>query len=312
VPQRIVVSFRGELKENVADSAYLHRALAMKERAEALGATLCAWSAQTFAFDFGPDEFEEAISLAAQACEGELAEERFSAGLSQGEMRTVGEGSSLAMLSWGIPLVTAVALARDARAGQVLLDPALFPLRTSDLTSLGWCIVGERGRSVLVRCIDESTVDHEVGTAPHDLAELAKQALLQGDIMALDQFIIQLRGMGHHEDWVERMSGLAALKSGATADALRRLGAAVDSVREPAQRARARLAYGVALAHAGEGEGAILETLEALARAREASDVQGEHACALFLARLSAAAGHHDAASTWNEIAARRAGPASG
>ena len=40
-------------------------------------------------------------------------------------------------------------------------------------------------------------------------------------------------------------------------------------------------------------------------RAREALDPHGEHACSLFLARLSAAAGHPNAASVWAMIAAK-------
>jgi hypothetical protein len=141
---------------------------------------------------------------------------------------------------------------------------------------------------------------------PDPATELAKRALLQGDVDALERLIAELRKSGEHADLVERMSGFVALRRGATADALRRLRGAAEAVTEPAQRARARLAYGVALASAGRTDSALLEALEALARAREAVDPYGEHACALFLARLSAAAGHPDAASVWAMIAARK------
>src|SRR6185295_16724646 len=104
-----------------------------------------------------------------------------------------------------------------------------------------------------------------------------------------------------------RMTGFVALRRGATTDALRRLRSAAEAVKEPAQRARARLAYGVALASAGRMEGALLEALAALARAREAVDVHGEHACARFLARLSSATGHADAAAVWAHVAAKTA-----
>src|SRR5262249_2651178 len=137
------------------------------------------------------------------------------------------------------------------------------------------------------------------------IAETAKRALLQGDVAALERLIAELRETGEHAQLVERMSGFVALRRGATADALRRLRAASEAVKQPAQRARARLAYGVALASAGRTDSALLEALEALARAREAGDPHGEHACALFLARLSAAAGHPDAASVWAMIAAK-------
>src|SRR5689334_22954021 len=119
MPERLVVSFRGAASlKGDASSTYLERALALKKRAEALGATLCAWSAQTFSFDFAPEDLEEAVDLAAAAAqdgEGTPPEERFAAGLAQGSMDAVGEGGSLAVLSWGRPLVLAVSLARIAR-----------------------------------------------------------------------------------------------------------------------------------------------------------------------------------------------------
>src|SRR5713101_1158013 len=128
MPERIIVSFRG-IVPVVASSGpnYLERALALKKRAEALGATLCAWSASTFSFDLGPDELDEAVSLAVLAAEEDAVptDERFCVGLAQGLMSHVGEGGSLAVLSWGRPLIAAVALARIARPGEVLVDPDL-------------------------------------------------------------------------------------------------------------------------------------------------------------------------------------------
>ena len=66
---------------------------------------------------------------------------------------------------------------------------------------------------------------------------------------------------------------------------------------------RALLAYGVALAASGRTDAALLAALGALARAREVADRQGEHVCARFLARLSAAAGYERAARTWATVA---------
>ncbi len=403
MPQRIVVSFRGP---NVVDLAsgkkYLERALTLKKRAEALGATLCAWSASTFSFDFEPDDLEEATSLALSAQEGVPADERFGIGIAQGEMSTVGEGGSLAALSWGLPLVAAVALARDARAGEALLDPELLAEHFANLAELGYEVSLDRDRRVLAprhpTLLPEATLPppsrrpltntlpppssrsagdwpslrppplsgatpssaalrpplmpaisaprssapplpfstsitapppragsseppppsgrptvRPAGEAPHvegevsdQLAELAKRALLQGDMSALEGLIAQLKVRGEHGDLVERMTGLAALRRGATAEALRRLREAAEAKKDPSQQARARLAYGVALATAGRNESALLEVLQALSRARAASDVQGERACALFLARLSTVAGHADAASAWTTVAARR------
>ncbi|WP_437279501.1 hypothetical protein WME90_02795 [Sorangium sp. So ce375] len=141
------------------------------------------------------------------------------------------------------------------------------------------------------------------------LAELAKQALVQGDLRTLERLVGELRRTGEHLDLAERMTGLISLGRGAKEEALRRFRIAAEAEASPSQRARALLAYGVALAAAGRTEGALLEALSALARAREAEDHHGEQACAQFLAQLAAATGHEEAARTWAQVA-RLAGAA--
>ncbi len=316
MPERIVISFRGALAlDAVGGAAYLERALSTKKRAEAHGATLCAWSAWTFAFAFDPDELEEALTLATIAFE----DRTLGVGAAVGEMSAVGERGSLAGLAWGLPLVTSSALSRAAGGGEVLLAEDLFQARAAEIEALGFRGEGDRikrlvratptgydGRSSLPFPLAPEPERQPVSLRqPDPVTEMAKRALLQGDVEALERLIAELRESGEHGDLVERMSGFVALRRGATADALRRLRMATEAVKEPAQRARALLAYGVALASAGRTESALLEALEALARAREAEDGHGEHACALFLARLSAAAGHPDAASAWALVAAR-------
>ena len=355
MPQRLLVSFRGAVPADPDSGArYLDRALALKKRAEAHGGTLCAWSALTFSFDFSPDDLEEAIQLARIATEGvaepsggplgiasKSAGQGFGAGIAEGEMSAVGEGGSLAALSWGMPLVRAVVLSSSARAGEVLVDVELFARREREIEALGFHCVGESAKRLVpgpapavaepvsTRLLEplpstrtpsmpppsfSTEVPRFTGSRPpppgsvrppDPLADMAKRALLQGDVPALERLTAQLRETGEHGDLVERMSGLVALRRGATADALRRLRNAAEAVAEPAQKARARLAYAVALASAGRSENALLEALEAMARAREAFDLLGEHACALFLARLSAATGHQDAASVWAMVAAQ-------
>ncbi len=326
MPLRIVIGFRGALALDQAGGArYLERALSTKKRAEAHGATLCAWSAWSFAFAFDPDELEEALTLASLAFEegatppgGGPSWSALGVGIAEGEMSAVGERGSLAGLAWGLPLVTASALSRAAVTGEVLIDVDLFTRRAAEIEALGFRGEGERIKRLVRATADPSARFSEpLGFAveverqpvslrqPDPVTELAKRALLQGDVGALERLIAELQESGEHVDLVERMSGFVALRRGATADALRRLRAATEAVKEPGQRARARLAYGVALASAGRTDSALLEALEALARAREAGDPHGEHACSLFLARLSAAAGHADAASVWAMIAAK-------
>jgi hypothetical protein len=136
------------------------------------------------------------------------------------------------------------------------------------------------------------------------LAEEARRALVRRDVGALEQLITRMRATGENDELVERMAAMVALGRGAKAEALSRLRQAADADElQPAHRPRARLAYGVGLAAAGRPEAALLEALTALARARELGDRHGEHACARFLARLSAAAGHPAAAATWARVA---------
>jgi hypothetical protein len=142
-------------------------------------------------------------------------------------------------------------------------------------------------------------------TVAHRLADQAKEALVQGDIGTLEKLVAQLRVTGEFNELCERMSGFIALGRGAKSDALRRLREATEGELTPPQKARALLAYAVALAAAGRPDGALLETLDALARAREAEDKQGETACARFLARLSSVTGNSTAAAEWAAVAKR-------
>jgi hypothetical protein len=99
-----------------------------------------------------------------------------------------------------------------------------------------------------------------------------------------------------------------ALCKGATFDALARLreGVTVSADSGAAVRSRASLAYGIALAASGRPIEALLSTLDALARAREANEALGERACARFLRRLSLAAGHPGAALKWQTLAEQK------
>jgi hypothetical protein len=381
MPQRLVVSFRGVVRpEPGGGQSYLQRAIALKKRAEALGATLCAWSAQTFSFDFDPSELEEAVVLAMHAFEGPVVEARLGAGIAEGEMRAIGDAGSLAVLSWGPPLVAAVALSRQAEPGEVRIEPELLVRREAELAELAMVRIDHQGQRLVPRDDTAATLalaaptsaalptlrnppplpafppmaeqppapdgdeaapetirglppemadliadaplagslhDNEPSSPeiresrPEPVAPLVKWALLQGDIEALERRIAELRETGERNDLVERMSSLVALCRGDAGEALRRLRDAAESVREPAQQARAHLCYGIALATVDRTDGALLEALEALARARATDDIQGERACALLLARLSDAAGHPDAASAWTLIADRCAQPAS-
>ena len=120
-PSAIVVSFRGSMAarcRGAARATWSGRSRT-KKRAEAHGATLCAWSALTFSFGFETDELEEAMRLASLAS---TEPSGFGVGVAEGELSAVGERGSLAGLAWGLPLVTAAALSRAARRREVLID----------------------------------------------------------------------------------------------------------------------------------------------------------------------------------------------
>jgi hypothetical protein len=171
-------------------------------------------------------------------------------------------------------------------------DGAEEELSASDLLLLDEDSHGEPADSNLL------TSQSPILSAQH-LHEAAREALLAGDLTTLEAVLAELRAGGQRPQMVERLTALAALGGAGRNDALRRLAAAAGVVRPAAERARAQLAYAVGLASAGHTNESLLEGLGALASARRATDALGEQACQRFLARLSAATGHPNAAMSW-------------
>ncbi len=117
---------------------YLTRARALTQRAEALGATLAAWSALTLAFAFDVDGLEEAIDLAIALSTGTAdAASAWASGIAQGELEALAETGARADLAWGIPLVQALALSRMAKVGEVLLHTSLTAAGDGTLNTVG-------------------------------------------------------------------------------------------------------------------------------------------------------------------------------
>ncbi len=147
---------------------------------------------------------------------------------------------------------------------------------------------------------------------PAVLARSARKALLQGDLDSVERLLARLRVFPAYHELVERLSTFAELAGGSRAAALHRLQGAERASRShtpPRARAKALLAYAVGQAAAGQPEAALVQALSALARAREASDQRGEHACARFLEKLTRAAGHHEHALAWAAVARRTEAP---
>lgn len=129
------------------------------------------------------------------------------------------------------------------------------------------------------------------------LGELAKDALLSADNAALERWVDGLRAAGESPMFTERLRALSRLGRGDIGDALRvlrRTRSALDP-RDHKLRCQTSLALGVALSVAGRPQEALLESMDALARARHVGDERGAQACLAFLAKLYTSVGRPEA-----------------
>jgi hypothetical protein len=121
------------------------------------------------------------------------------------------------------------------------------------------------------------------------MIDLATSALLEGDVEGIERFTEGLRAAGEHDRYANRMEAIGHLARGQVGEALRSLRALREAPEEPASmraRAQSALALGVGLAAANRPDEALLEALDALARAREGRDARAAGACLAFLAKL--------------------------
>ena len=130
-------------------------------------------------------------------------------------------------------------------------------------------------------------------------------------VFRLESWIEALRANGEHDGAASRLEAIALLAKGETGAALAALrdGVAQAAQLAPALQSRAHLAYGIGLAVAGQQSEALFAALEALACARASGEPRGERACARFLTRLAAGAGHPRAADAWQKVAGERTIP---
>jgi len=141
------------------------------------------------------------------------------------------------------------------------------------------------------------------GVEPEEFAdrmvEMTRQALIAGNAKNLQQLSGGLRATGEHDALADRMRAMARLSRGQIGEALRSLRQTrmlVDA-EPPTVRCQASLALAFALALAGRPDDALLEGLDALARAREGGDRKAQGACLAFLAKLFARVGYEQGAS---------------
>jgi hypothetical protein len=314
----IVVAFRmppGGLRAG-PDGTYLERARALCSRAEALGARLIAWSAATLAVAWDPDSIEEAISLAVGARDGAAQSGgAWACGVAEGTLEAfdAGGGGRVA-LSWGEALTLAVALARAAHSGEVLVDGDVRAIRAGQLAVDGirsGTDAGQRTRGWRLnldrpwRDVDADRragmFDDEVSTS--DILRIVDAAAEEPgeDVEASADTLRPPPPPG--PAFGARIRD--AVESGAIAGAVELLPdlrrAASPSGGPAGGRARFELA--VALCLAGRRDDALLEALDALARARETGDAALGPVCLALVAKLYTQAGWPDAARRLAELA---------
>ena len=305
----VVVALREAFTSQPA-AAYLARVRPICARAEVLGARLIAWGADALALAWDLDSLEEAVSLATSIGDELLPlQHAWACGMAEGELEPLSPEGQRMHLSWGEALSSAMALARTARAGEVLLDGNLAAAQASRLRTLGVRSGVEGGRRVRGWRLDlASPWKGALRTDPiDDLDAAGTDRVLPDDLPSSDV----LDAVEAAEAAVSAEGPEApTLRPPATAmwareglSELRRARAHAEQEPSPV-RCRAGLALAMGLSVAGRSEEALLEGLDALARGREAQDAAAIAACIAFLAKLYGGLGKAEAAASLRHLAA--------
>ena len=305
----IVVALREALAGPEPASAYLERARPICAKAEVLGARLVAWGADALALAWDLDSIEEAVSLAASIRDELLPlQQGWACGIAEGELEPLSPEGQRMHLSWGEALSSAMALARLARAGEVLLDGSLAAVRTRRLVVLGVRSGAEGRRRVRGWRLNlASPWRSALAVDPPDALEAAESdRVLPEDVPSSDvteAVEAAEAAVSAEEPDVPTLRPPAATWAREGLSELRR--ARTHAEHEPAPvRCRAGLALAMGLSVAGRSEEALLEGLDALARGREAQDPAAVAACVAFLAKLYGMMGKAEAAASLRQLAA--------
>ncbi len=292
-PTSIVVAFRMPLPGIFADPPYLVRARQLCAEAEAAGARLIAWSAALVAMAWDLDEVKEAIDVASRVgTEGVADEVAWACGIAQGPLETLSADGHRLHLAWGEPLVVAASLARIARPGEVLIDGDVAAARSGGLSFTGSRSASDGGRRVRGWQLDLDRPWREIPAVDVELDDARGGVWLEelagADVLELIEAPIPLQSF---QSSGEELARLERERHGAEG-------------RPPSERCRASLALAVGLASVARREDALIETLDALARAREGGEPKASAACYALLAKLYAAVGKIDAAGELGVLSA--------
>ncbi len=287
------------------EGPYLNRARSICARGEALGGRLVGWSAAVLAMAWDVDSIEEAILLATSVREESLSPERsWACGIAEGELERLAPEAQGMYLAWGEALLVATSLARVAKPGEVLVDGEVRALRDGHLGVLGPRSSTDAGRRVRGWRLD---LAHPWRRGAADGAPAEPDGTLQGQTGEQAEAVSSStwpRGVPLAER-VRVLSDADSNRDPAEAlDNLRRARARADAG-PPSGRCQIALTLAMTLSIAGRPEEALLEALDALARARDAHDPKAIGACTALLAKLYAAAGFAGAATRLREVATR-------
>ena len=317
--------------------AYLVRARSLCSRGEALGGRLVAWSAALLAMSWDTDSIEEAVLLAVSVGEESSGERAWACGIAEGELEPLAPDDARMQLAWGQALLSAASLARIARPGDVVVDGEVRALRAGQLSLVGarsatddgalvrgWRLDVERPWKRPPNASDEDAGSDLVAPADAEPSEPldptdaqptepvdSAEELSDSDILAM------VEASAPEPD--EPPPGSRRPPSSALADRVRKLASseqsagAIEALAElrraraeteggpPAARCQAALALAMTLAIAGRLGDALLEAMDALARAREAQDPKAIGACTALLAKIYAGAGEAGEAAALRE-----------
>jgi hypothetical protein len=308
---RIVVAFRMSSAgmSPGPEGDYLSRARALWARAEGLGGELVAWSDVLLAIAWGEDSLEPAVRLAANIREESMSIARaWACGLSEGDIEAIASDGHRTRLSWGSALLAAASLARIAQAGEVMVDGSLRAVRARELSLSGERVVVDGVEGVDGWRLD---LEHPWQRAPashegHGWQGAGPTAVGAGTVP-------KASANGSHvsegtEDLTLRLRKIVLGDEHPATEALAELRRARMRTEggPPSARCQAALALGMMLSLAGRPEEALLETLDALARAKEAGDRKATGACMALLAKLYAGVGLSRAATVLRETATGR------
>jgi hypothetical protein len=311
-----------------AGGAYLTRARSMCSRGEALGGSLVAWSAALLAMAWDCDSIEEALLLPTSLREESLPpERRWSSGVAEGELEPLAPDGTRMHLAWGEALVSAASLARIAKPGELLVDGDMRAVRAGQLNLLGswastdagqrvrgwrldlehpWKRATEAGadptdRFLVLPTEDDSALQDPNATQETEIVEFATEELSPSEVLQIVEASTEAEAAPAPGDELrpgrvlaERVRKLARGDVGSDAiEALAELRRARMRAegRPPASRCQAALALAMTLGIAGRPEEALLEALDALARAREGQDPKAVGACMALLVKLYSFAG---------------------